>query len=510
MRIPNTLPDLAIVRALTAAGPFRVGQMISIAFATPTVGRLVPHDAQPLVQADSLDGAMVPETMSATVTYAAGPYGVGDVLTLSFIDPRVARIHPNLEHPASVVEARATPAVGETTQRLDLQNDLERVDADWQDVAVSRDVSQQAKPNATEPLVRSPLESRPVNVHSGTSTESSESTHLAAGSDEGDRARCTVVEPVNRDEAQVVDVNGDAHGVDINGDADVADVNHSARATNLDGDDTRPRFDAAVTSEDATDFGEPTLTRDAFENSEYAVRDGRVAGATFDPHPTQPDAGVYVRLHWNRDRVRRFIQVVDKLFTVDRLGWYRHALAMRLLIPDEVTCGDPLGDIESMRHLHALRAAAVETLGRPLLAAFMPNFTVSAEWLGTIDSPAAARALAGLRDAVTPYVEDDVAPRADNPALTVGAIGRYELLGASAASVEALLPVLIPTASPNATLAARLGDYRRMLIAVFGQTARSSETVRLNQMAQPNHALDDRLWQLVGAVGEAFDGLAVA
>jgi hypothetical protein len=29
-------------------------------------------------------------------------------------------------------------------------------------------------------------------------------------------------------------------------------------------------------------------------------------------------------------------------------------------------------------------------------------------------------------------------------------------------------------------------------------------------MAQPNHTLDDRLWQLVGAVGEHFGGLAVA
>lgn len=422
MRIPDTLPELAIVRVLSAGGPFRVGETISIAFANPTVGRLVAHDALPATERAAIEGPIVPETIWALVTYPAGPYKIDDVLTLSFIDPCVARIHssrerggePVQERPGAVYSLASTPATSAIAA-----TELDEPAYDVSDSGVDAEES-------PEHVSASLFESRPLIVRSWAST-----TERAAD-------------------------------------------------------------DAPLVPQEDTDAEPPARAEPE-----------RLEG-------TGSPAGVHVRLEWSGDRVRRFIAVVDKLFTVGRLGWYRHALAMRLLIPDDVSCGDALGDIEAMRHLHALRAAAVETLGRPLLAAFMPNFVVSTEWLATIDSPAAARALAGLRDALTPYVEDDVATNAVDPAWTVGVVERRDLLGASAASVEALLPVLIPTASTNGRLSERLADYRRMLIDVFGQTARSAETVRVNQMAQPNHALDDRLWQLVGAVGEAFDGLAVA
>ena len=207
--------------------------------------------------------------------------------------------------------------------------------------------------------------------------------------------------------------------------------------------------------------------------------------------------------------MRRFVQVADKLFTVDRLGWYRHAFAMRLLVPDTITCGAPDADAAASLHLRALRSAALETLGRPLIAAFMPTFAVTPEWLDTIDSAEAARALSGLRAAIAPHVSDEprVAP-GDDPASTYGVVRESELRASPATSVEALLPLLVANVSVYDDVTERLTSYRQALSELFGATAQSAETVRLGQMAQPNHTLDDRLWQLVGAVGERFGGLA--
>ena len=226
-----------------------------------------------------------------------------------------------------------------------------------------------------------------------------------------------------------------------------------------------------------------------------------------------PNERVMVRLEWNAERLRRFVQVVDKLFTIERLGWYRHSFAMRLLIPDEITCGDTLADVEAMRHLQALRTAAVESLGKPLLAACMPGFGISSEWLESLESSREARAIAGLREALLPYA-DDGEISLDTPAgtalCTIGTITRRELLAENATSVEAFLPLLIPSTAHDTQLGIRLAEYRRLLVELFTQTARAGEPVRLHQMAQPNHSLDDRLWQVVGATAETFGGFAHA
>ena len=77
-------------------------------------------------------------------------------------------------------------------------------------------------------------------------------------------------------------------------------------------------------------------------------------------------------------------------------------------------------------------------------------------------------------------------------------------------SARAFLPLLIPTTAHDATLGARLAKYRSLLVELFAQTARADEPVRLNVMGQPNHSLDDRLWQLVGAAAATFGGFARA
>jgi hypothetical protein len=158
-----------------------------------------------------------------------------------------------------------------------------------------------------------------------------------------------------------------------------------------------------------------------------------------------------------------------------------------------------------------LRAAATETLGRPLLAAFMPSFCVTAEWLETIDSAAIARALGDVRDAVLPHVAHaDFHSSELSDDASIGILTPDRMAGAGSASVDALLPALIASRSANVALADCLESYRSALTDVFEQTARSAEAVRLGRMAEPNHVLDDRLWQLVGTVGATLGALAVA
>ncbi len=272
----------------------------------------------------------------------------------------------------------------------------------------------------------------------------------------------------------------------------------------------------AISPESIAAYGSRAGDGDASGNdaSRGSILDGislHVRGSDAPSRAAAQGAGVRVRLHWDSERVRRFIRVVDKLFTVDRLGWYRHALAMRLLVPDEIATGDELSDVEAMRHVHALRAAAVETLGKPLLAALMPNFGITHEWLDALDSAAAARALAGIREAIAPHVCDDEPSLVElDRAWTVGTISREQFLRTPAGSVEALLPILIPGVSSNTQFGDILTGYRQALSDLFGQMAQCPDAVRLNAMSQANHSLDDRLWQLVGAVGDSFGAVTGA
>ncbi len=376
MRVPHDLPELATARVLTPGGPYLAGDTLSLAFSEPTVARLALHGRDFVAEDGSGGDGFVPEAIAVVMLKAAGPFAVDDVVTLSFVDPTIARIHPSTHR---------TPA--------------RRIDVAPHEPTPEQRASQRALPQRSTPPPSTPRPS-------------------AAGA-------------------------------------------------------AQP----------------PPLPRDAEPPERAPEADGR-------------SRGVRVRLDWNPERVRRFVQIVDKLFTVDRLGWYRHALVLRLLVPDQIGCADPAAELEAMRHLRELRAASVETLGKPLLAAFMPNFTVTPEWLDSLDRPTAAKALAGLRDAILPHLEDglSITEGEREPGWTVGIVERSTFLAAPAGSVEALLPVFVAAVATDTQLTERLTEYRGTLLELFGQTAQSADAVRLNGMAQPNHSLDDRLWQLVGAV----------
>lgn len=413
----------------------------------------------------------LPEIAIVRVLTPGGPYRAMDLLSLAFIEPTVGRLvahEPRDDAPAPgddalvpesisvlVVSAAAPYAAGLVLTLSFVDPGFARIHAPTNDAAVHR--SMPTPQDATEPQ-------RPVVVAERLSTNGYDhSTHTT--------------ESMGRTEPERHDVPTVTH----------AHVDPSF----LLGDE--PIEDG---------FFEETIARIVYPEPASPLREVR----------ERIVRGVEVRLEWTNERVRRFTTVVDKLFTVERLGWYRHVLAMRLLVPDTVSCGDAPSDLEAMRHLHALRVASVETLGRPLLAAFMPSFVITPEWLTSIDSNAAARALAGVRDAIAPFVTDLGPPLAanDGATWTIGRVDRHEFEIAPATSVEALLPILIANVSAHPLVTERLGDYRRTLIDVFSQTAQSAEAVRLGAMAQPNHSLDDRLWQLVGTVGEAFGGHAVA
>jgi hypothetical protein len=391
MHLPPRLPDIAFVRVCTAGGPYQADDILSVAFNAPGVGRLAPHVPNGRSTPPRSERYVVPESITAIVTISAGPYAVGDYLTLSFVDPAIARILP-VGFSGSVGEHRAR----------------------W--------------PEATD-------------------------------------------EPAVPEDALLLETVGGMEG--------------------------------APASPDAMTDAETALAWSSLMyESDHDSQESEVGSPT----------GVRVTLTWSPERAQRFVRVVDKLFTVDRLGWYRHVLAVRLLVPDEIATGDAPADIDAGRQLRALRAAVAETLGRPLLAACMPNFSITTEWLDQLDDVGAARAIGGLRDAMLPFVDDEtrISARELAAGRTIGIVTRSELLASPPASVEALLPVLIPCLSPLVALGEKLAGYRGALIDGFNQTAGSAKAVRLNAMSHSNPALDDRLWQLAGTIGETFGAFSAS
>jgi hypothetical protein len=370
----SPLAEIAIVRVLTAAEPYTAGDVLSVAFTSPGIARLRCHDGRSFDEPPPLRA--VPEVVSAIVVYAAGPYREGQLLSLAFLEPSLAKIHV-VDIPSATVP-----------------------------------------PSTLPPLSTLPPPSAPPTP-----------------------------------------------------------VRH-------------------VTERDATQFdAHPPL----------ADLKGR-------PEERKP-IPFCVKLQWSGDRVRRFVQVCDKLFTVDRLGWYRHSLVLRLLVPDDIRSADLLFRTEATRQLEALRSAVGTTLGNPLLAAFMPNFSVTPSWLESLETAEIACALAALRGVLAPHLlqgSEESTLAFESVEETLGAFTQKELLATPFSSLEAGLALLLPHASPIPMLADSLGAYRAKLGELFGQMADTPEKARLKQMTQSNHVLDDQLWQLVSAVQQTFEPVPAA
>jgi hypothetical protein len=204
---------------------------------------------------------------------------------------------------------------------------------------------------------------------------------------------------------------------------------------------------------------------------------------------------------WNEPEARRFIAVVDKLFTIDRLGWYRHVLAMRLLLPDEILLSETERSTEATIHLASLRTAAADALNAPLLAVYMPHFTIDGEWLRSIETPAMSSAVSGLRELLNRTIANVEIPEVSELS---GTIARDEWLRWGCGGLDAFLALLLPNRARQVSVAQRLSDYRSALLELFGQMEQAPPAVRMNHMTQANHLLDDRLWNLAGAFQDAW------
>jgi hypothetical protein len=449
------VPEIAVSRIIASGGPYRCGETLSLAFTQLEIARLSLHDRELPAQPRLVRGAVVPEGVIVEIVRPAGPFSAGDKLVLSFTDPRIARIHRLGIDTCAGADAPAPPGECVESQATSVNETIDSFNGKPLEFGRLGEMAEVSTLN--------------VNQRAGDVEEELHRTRRESLEGEPPEQRIAetrlATPPLESQDREAGDGNIEAN-------RRTALVRHDRRA-----------FDA--TSASPAERVDPPAT------------------------PTKPQ-GVCVRLEWNPDRVRRFVQLVDRLFTVDRLGWYRHAFAMRLLVPDDISLSDPLAEREARRYLGELRSAVVETLGQPLLAAFMPSFAVTPEWLDSVDVPAAARALAGLREAVVPHLQDvahDLQPDV-GAKCSVGVVDGATLLVASSGSFEALLPAFIPAVSADESVTACASEYRSVLLDVFGQTARCAEAVRLKQMAQPNHALDDRLWHLVGAVQVAFGASA--
>jgi len=484
------IPQIVLVRVATSGGPYRVGETLSVAYVEASAGRLLAHEPAGTTPLDERD-AMLPETISAVVIRAAEPFASGETLAFAFVDPAFARIHRvSSPPPRGYVERRdpmrslpegdsaragnaathmaPTTVTGPATSAVSSTS----LTSPRNELSVPRTVR-----DAAEPPVRP------------RSTPPSELVATAAIDDDARLPDPIVVE-------SSLGVSRTTIDSPPSGLTDGDRVSLGDAAAGSDGDD------GASPSEVWSAFDEPADAASAGSDAESGPGVGRLAEATY--------RGLLLRCQWSDDRARRVAQVATRLFAIDRLGWFRHTLAIRLLLADDIACVDPIVEREAVRQLQAVRAAATEALGRPLLAASMPNFTVSAAWLESIETPATARALAGLRNAIVTSATDDRPPASREPRRSLGAIGRSELAAAPAGSIDALFPLLITTEFADGDVTAAARAYRQEALDAFAQVADASETVRLNAMARPNRALDDRLSVLVRAIGEAHDGLAVA
>ncbi len=216
------------------------------------------------------------------------------------------------------------------------------------------------------------------------------------------------------------------------------------------------------------------------------------------------ERGIAVQTQWSRDRAERFAALVERLLAADRLGKHRHALAARLLLPDDLIAGEDAAAGGARAHLTDIKAAAVVALGEPLLASLMPDFTPSAAWLATIETPSLASALTAFEATLPALVAAiDVRPASDTVAVS-SVLARSDFEAIPAANIDARLALLIPWRTAHAHLSERLGAYRRTLVENFAHVARHPAASRLKQRSQTHDPLDEQLWSLVGALQEAF------
>jgi len=246
-------------------------------------------------------------------------------------------------------------------------------------------------------------------------------------------------------------------------------------------------------------YGSPNGSSPAATRSQPAATPPKPATA-YSPEMQTAHAVLHYK-RWGESEARRFIAVVDKLFTIDRLGWYRHSLAVRLLLPDAIVVSDAQLSADATRHITILRAAAADTLNAPLLAVYMPHFEIDVEWVNSIETPAMTSSIADLREVLNrPIVLVETACASE----LSGSVSHDEWLRWGSGDADTFLALLLPNRARLPSVGQRLVEYRAALLELFGQMAQAPTAVRTSHLTQANHLLDDRLWNLAGALQDAW------
>jgi hypothetical protein len=320
------IPHGALGRVVSPAGPYRVGDVVSLAYLEPHVARIIPHEPRP----EFVARAVVPEVMSVVVLRASAAFAPGDEVIASFSDPEFARLH--LLGSRTVARDSAPPVV-------------------------------EVSAVATDLVARAPLVPEP-------STE-----------------------------------------------------------------------------------------------------------ATDDELATSP---VVLIGNWTERRRRQALSVIDKLFTIEKLGWYRHAFVVRLLVADDLVARAPV--VAAIAEAFAdFRSGASEALGGPLLESYVPGFVVDAPWLERLSGYAVLDARRRLAEAWSQTFEGDLGT-----------------------TIESSAAALIATDASDPRLIDALRDYKASTFDAFERVAGAPDAVRFGTMTEPNVVLDDRLWKLASAL---FDSL---
>jgi hypothetical protein len=140
----------------------------------------------------------------------------------------------------------------------------------------------------------------------------------------------------------------------------------------------------------------------------------------------------------------------------------------------------------------------------------MPAFAVTPEWLDSLGDRTTGQTYEAFRTAAAEHLEDHSESGDFAEDVTRTPLQDARLVEGRPQSLEAQLALLIPTVSLNSALTDSLTAYRTDLVDLFEQMSPAADAVRIKTMSQPNHLLDERLWQLTGTVGEIFGPLAVA
>jgi hypothetical protein len=204
--------------------------------------------------------------------------------------------------------------------------------------------------------------------------------------------------------------------------------------------------------------------------------------------------------------LERIAVVSRQLYAVEALGTYRHVFAARLFLPSGVECATET----TLEALERLRNETERGFGPPLLRTAMGTFAPDATWRETLAPPAAVEAAAKIARDVREHLLDNA--RSDRISAREDFFGYIahdeitllddDLATPQAASLHAIVPLLIPSRSRRFPLtASALEIYRKLLIETFASLLHAEPARRDERMVRASDQLDAALRRVLDEMG---------